>query len=166
MNRPYLTAWQNLTQTNLNSDVFTTIKLDSAEGLIHNGDNGDNYTGWTSGASNLYTAPVAGWYLTCFEFFTSQAGATTATATAALLPSTSGGVTPSQTPDYYQAQTVTTNGAIGGGAAGLGLYYLNVGETLTPQLMGAGFGGTYNTIGGTSAGGAFHSTLSAIWISS
>jgi hypothetical protein len=161
--RPYLLAYQAFTQINLNQNVFTTVALGSATGIVH-GDAGDNYGGWTAGAANNYAAVVPGWYLVCGEMFTAS-GAAGASAIAAILPSASGGFAPSATPDWYQHLTVTANATAGGGATIFGLYYLLAGESITPQVQGAAFGGTYNTLAGSGLGGQWQSHLEAIWIS-
>jgi len=166
VNRPYLMAYQTVAQTGLTTGAFSTVVLDTLGGIVH-ADTGDNYGGWSTGASNLYTAVVPGWYLVCGEFFTANASSGTNTVTAGLLPSTSGGRTPSTTPDYYQAAQATTTSGTGGGATLLALQYLLAGETITPQVMGSGsgYGSTYATQAGTGAGGLFASHLGAVWIS-
>ena len=163
--RPYLLAYQATAQTGLTVGSFSTVTLDTVGSAIHAADVGDNYTGWTTGASNKYTAQEPGWYLMAAEFFTAAAGAASATVTAGILPSTSGGVTPHTTPDYYQAATATTGATIGGGAAVLGLQYLRTGESVTPQVRGAGFASAYSTLAGTQNGGHYASHAEFIWIS-
>jgi hypothetical protein len=165
--RPSLMAYQATAQTGLTTGAFSTVTLDTVAGLIHGTDSGDNYAGWTAGGANNYTAQVPGWYLTVGEFFTAAATTSVATVTAAILPDTSGGATPSRTPDYYQAASATTTAGTGGGAAVFGLHYMLAGETITPQVMGAGagYGASYSTQAGLQNGGFFYPHLECVWIS-
>ncbi len=164
-NRPYLLAYQATPQSGLSASAFSAVTLDTVGGIIHGADNGDNYSGWTPGAANLYTAQVPGWYLMCGEFFVSNPASPGATVTAAVLPSTSGGVTPSATPDRYQIIQPTTSASMGGGATVFGLQYLLAGETVTPQVRTRGYGATYSTLTGSANGGQFSSHFEMVWLS-
>jgi Carbohydrate binding domain len=161
---PYLMAYQTVAQSGLTASSFATITMDTVGGIVHS-DTGDNYSGWTSGASNAYTAQQPGWYLYCAEYFLGSSAASGATAVAGVLPSTSGGVPPLHTPDSYQRLTATTTASVGAGCTALGLYYLLAGETLTPQAEGLSYSGTFGTLTGTSNGGTYASHCELIWVS-
>jgi hypothetical protein len=161
---PYLMAYQTAAQSGLTASAFATIKMDTVGGIIHS-DTGDNYSGWTSGASNKYTAQQPGWYLAVAEYFLTSSAASGATAVAAVLPSTSGGVSPLHTPDSYQRLTATTTASVGAGGTVVGLYYLLAGETLTPQAEGLSYSGTFGTLAGTENSGQVNSHLEMIWVS-
>ena len=66
-NVPYLLAYQATPQSGLTVGSFSTVTMDTVAGIVHN-DAGDNYAGWTAGASNLYTAQIEGWYLLIAEY--------------------------------------------------------------------------------------------------
>ena len=163
--RPYLLAYQSVAQSGLTQNAWSTVVLDQALGQVH-GDAGDNYGGWTAGSSNKYAAVVPGWYLACGEFFATSSAASGASVIGGIAASTSGGHSPSVTPDWYQHQTATTNATFGGGATVLGLYYLAQGESLTPQIQGQSYTATYGTLVGAASGGQVNSHFGAIWISS
>ena len=161
VNRPYFTGYQNVAQSSVAANAYTTLVLNKASGYIHGG-SGDNYTGWSSG-SNTYTAQAAGWYLFCCESFTSAPAITGCPVITAALIATSGGVTPSQSPDVYQQNVAPTT--FGGGAAALGVAYLDVGETIAFQVQGAGFTAAYQTIVGLRSGGYTNSHAEICWLS-
>jgi hypothetical protein len=161
VNRPYFTGYQAAAQTALTAGAFTTVTLDQVQGIIHNGDNGDNYNGWNAPAT--WTAPEPGWYLAVGEVFISAPSTTGCTVTAALLPTTSGGYTPSQTPDLYQQLQPST--AFGGGAALAGMQYLAMGESVSLQVRASGYSAPYQTLVGTHSGGVTASALSLVWMS-
>jgi len=163
--RPYLLAYQSAAQSGLTQNAFSTVVLDQAKGIVH-ADAGDNYGGWTSGSSNNYAAVVPGWYLCAGEFFATESAASGASVIGAILPSTSGGFTPSVTPDWYQHQTATTNTGLGGGVTVLGLYYLEAGESLTPQIEAQSYTATFGTLAGTASSGQVNSQFGMVWISS
>ncbi len=163
-NRPYLLTYQGTAQTNLPQSTFSTITMDTVQGLIHN-ELGDNYSGWTAGAANSYTAPCNGWYLMVGEFFTAAAISSNGSVIAGVKPTTSGGVTPSVSVDWYQQLLATTAAQIGGGATVFGLQYLLTGESISPQINGNNFGGSYSTIIGAHNGGQFNSHFSMVWLS-
>ena len=161
-NRPYFTGYQNIAQSGLPANTYTTLSLNQVQGYIHAADNGDNYAGWSSG-SNTYTAQAAGWYLFCCEAFTSAPTTAGCTVIAAALIASSGGVTPSQSPDAYQQNVAPQT--FGGGAAALGVVYLDVGETIAFQVQGAGYTASYQTIVGLRSGGFANSHAEMVWIS-
>jgi hypothetical protein len=161
---PYLLAYQAAAQSGLAASAFATITMDTVGGIVHS-DTGDNYSGWASGASNVYTAQQPGWYLYCAEYFLTSSAASGATAVAAVLPSKSGGVSPLHTPDSYQRLTATATASVGAGCTALGLYYLLAGETLTPQAEGLSYSGTFGTLTGTSNSGTYASHCEIIWVS-
>jgi hypothetical protein len=163
--RPYLLAYQSVAQSGLAQNAFATMVLDKAQGIAHL-DAGDNYGGWTAGASNNYAAVIPGWYLACGEFFATSSGASGASVIGGIAASTSGGFSPSVTPDWYQHQTATANGSLGGAAAVFGLYYLNAGESLTPQLEAQSYTATFGTLTSSFAGGQVASHFEMCWISS
>lgn len=147
------------------SNGFYTVTMDTIAGIVH-GDVGDNYSGWSSGPSNNYAAPVDGWYLVCGEMFATSSSATGAAVVGAIQTASSGGFAPSQMPDWYQNNPTTNTAAVGGGAAIFGVYYLNAGEVITPQIMGSSYGATYGTLAGTSLnGGTVASHMEIVWIS-
>jgi hypothetical protein len=165
VNRPYFMGYQATAQSIVASgSAFTTATLDTTSGYIHATDVGDNWSGWNAG-SNSYTAQTAGWYLVTGEMFGGSVSSSGPVFSAALLPSTSGGVTPSQTPDIYQQQLATTNNNIGAGAAIFGLQYLNVGESITPQMRGQGYSGTFSTLAGSKNSGQYNSHMELVWLS-
>jgi hypothetical protein len=163
--RPYLLAYQSVAQSGLAQNAFSTVVLDKAQGIAH-ADAGDNYAGWTPGASNGYAAQVAGWYLVAGEFFATSSSNAGASVIGGIACATSGGSAPSVTPDWYQHQTATSVAGLGGGATVFGLYALQVGESLVPQIQGQTYGATYGTLAGASSGGQVNSHFSAIWICS
>ena len=164
VNRPFLLAYQTTAQTGLTAGAWSTVVLDTATGIVH-GDTGDPYSGWTPGASNLYTAPCDGWWLTCGEFLASSSATSGARVTAGLQPSTSGGATPSVAQDWFQVNTATSTAAAGAGASLLSLNYMLAGETLTPVIRADTYSSAYSTLAGSGLGGTFASQWGAVWIS-
>ena len=164
VNRPFLLAYQTVTQSSLTVGAWSTVVLDTAAGIVH-GDTGDPYSGWTSGASNLYTAPCDGWWLTCGEFLASSSSTSGARVTAGLQPSTSGGQVPSVAQDWFQVNTATSTAAAGAGASLLSLNYMLAGETLTPVIRADTYSAAYSTLAGSSLGGTQAPHWEACWIS-
>lgn len=158
--RPYLLAYQSAGQAGLTQNVFSNVSLDQVKGIVH-GDPADNYSGWASGA---YTAQVPGVYLVAGEYFATSSSSAGASVIAGIACSTSGGSAPHTTPDWYQHMTTTSAAALGGGGTVLGLYALQAGETLTPQIQGQSYGATYGTLAGSAAGGTLASHLGIIWM--
>ncbi len=163
VNRPYLLAYQTSTQSSLAASAFHTVTLDTVGSILHAGDSGDNYAGWTSGASNNYAAPVAGWYMVCGEDFTTAPSS--GSIIGAILPTTSGGYSPSTTPDWYQNMVASTSSSAVPGATVFGLVYMEAGEAITPQVNGNSYSGSFGTTVGTVSGGQVNSHLSVIWMS-
>lgn len=163
-NRPYLLTSQGTAQSLLAQNVFSTVIMDTPQGIIHN-DVGDNYSGWTAGTANSYTAQVNGWYLMVGEVFSGSAATTNATVVAGVQPTTSGSVTPVNPVDWYQQLTATTGAQVGGGATVFGVQYLQIGESVSPQIMGRSFGGSYATLTGAHNGGNFNSHFEMVWLS-
>jgi hypothetical protein len=161
---PYVLAYQTVAQSSLTVGAFSTVTLDTNAGIVH-GDTGDNYGSWTAGASNLFTAPVAGWYLQVGEFFTASSSSAGARVTAAVQPSTSGGQSPSVAEDYFQVNVPTSTAAVGGGATTLGLSYCLAGETLTPLIRADSFASAYATLTGAAVGGQVNSHWELVWYS-
>lgn len=162
--RPYFMGYQGSSQSTLSTAAFNTLTMDTVGGIVHS-DQGDNYGGWTTGASNKYTAMVNGWYLVTGEVFASSSAASSASTIAVMKPSTSGGYTPHVAQDLYQANASTSTGTVGGGATVFGLYYLLAGETLTPQIETLSYTTTYGTMTGTQNTGKFASHLEILWVS-
>jgi hypothetical protein len=164
VNRPFLLAYQTASQSSLAVGAWSTVTLDTVGGIVH-GDTGDPYSGWTTGASNLYTAPCDGWWLTCGEFFASSSATSGARVTAGLQPDTSGGQTPSVAQDWFQVNTATSTAAAGAGASLLSLNYMAAGETLTPVIRADTYSAAYSTLAGTGLGGTFAPHWECVWIS-
>lgn len=159
VNRPYLMAYQTQPQSGFADNSWNTVVLDTLAGIIHS-DNGDNYSGWTSGSSNEYVAQVAGWYLVVMEVVSTFPSGSAQSLRAGILTSTSGGRTPSSTPDRYQ-ELFPSQSSWEPQATAVGLYYLEVGESITPQIYAQNYGGTFGTA--TNAGVASH--IEVCWVS-
>lgn len=160
INRPYLMAYQSTAQSGFANNSWNLITMDTTAGIIH-GDTGDNYgSGFSGGA---YTAQAAGWYLAVAEMFGTYPTVTTATTmTAGFTVPSSGGRTPSVTPDWYQ-NLFPSLATYPPAATAVGLYFLLPGETIQPMLRGQNYAsGTW----GTQAAGGTSSHFECIWISS
>lgn len=159
-NPPYLMAYQTVAQTGLANNSSNAVALDTVGGIVHS-DNGDNYSGFSTGTSK-YTAQVAGWYLAvCEAFGTTPGTPTTASLKVGLQVSTSGGRTPSTAIDWYQQMFPSSSNFPPGGTA-VGLYYLAAGETIRAIIDGQAYtGGTW----GTTAATATASHLELVWVS-
>lgn len=160
LNKPYLLSRQTTAQSGLANTTFSTITMDTVSGPIHSS-TGDNYSGWDSG-NHRYQAKVAGWYLAVGEFSMAPNASTAGTLVAALNVPSSGGLSaPSGAlgpPDWYQELVPVTTGGPSAATA-LGLYYLNVGETIQPQIQWINASGTYST-----SVSSFNSTFNVLWI--
>lgn len=145
---------------------FYTVTLDTVGGIIH-GDQGDNYAGWQSGSSNRYTVQIPGWYLVCGEMFATFNSAAGASVVAALATTSSGGFAPASTPDQFQNNLATTvNTTVGGGATIFGLYYFNAGESISPQILGQSYSGTWGTLyAPNNNSGTFTCHMELVWLS-
>jgi hypothetical protein len=161
VNRPYLMAYQSSAQSGFSSNSWNTIHMNVLGGIVHS-DTGDNYSGWTSGGSNLYSAQQPGWYLAVAEMFGTYPGTpTTAGITAGFNTTTSGGRTPSASPDWYQEMFACSQ-TYPPGATAVGMYYLETGETIQPQLQGQSYTGSS---WGTQVATGVNSHVELVWIS-
>jgi hypothetical protein len=162
INRPYFTGYQGTAQTGFtNNSGFHQLTIDTVGGLIH-GSAGDNYGGWSAG-NHWYAAPVAGWYLVVAEVFVTNPTTTTGYVTAGIFCSTSGGLTPTSTPDWYQHlfYNITSEGPTG--ACAIGLYYLAAGEYVYPMVQTQDWtAGTWGT--SVSGGSGVYPQFSVFWI--
>ena len=160
LNKPYLLARQATAQTSLANTTFVTINMDTINGPIH-ASVGDNYSGWDA-TNHRYQAKVPGWYMALGEFSMVPNASTAGTLVAALAVPSSGGLAPAGgalgPPDWYQELVPVTTGNPSAATA-LGLYYLNTGETIQPQVQWINASGTF----GTSVS-SFNSTFSVLWI--
>jgi hypothetical protein len=165
LNRPYFTGYQGTAQTGFpNSAGFHQITIDTV-GALPRGGNGDNYGGW-SAADNWYVSQVAGWYLVIADLYAVPPPAGTAgILTAGIFCSSSGGVTPTSTPDNYQQVYYPTRDTSPPGAFGMGLYYLQPGEYVYPMLSAASWGGTWGTEVAAGSTATIHSQFSAFFVS-
>lgn len=166
LSRPYFTGFQQTPQSGFaNGSGFHMVTIDSL-GALPRGGNGDSYGGW-SASNHWYTSQVAGWYLVIADLYATPPAATTATLTAGIFCSSSGGITPSATPDQYQQvfYPISTGGPPPGAFA-MGMYYLQPGESVYPMLQAQNWGGTWGTFvnGGTT--NAVYSQFSVFFISS
>jgi hypothetical protein len=165
VNRPYLLAYQTVAQSGVTANTYVTPTLDTVNGLVHTGITGDNYTGWTAGTENLYTAPVNGWYLIVGEDFITSSAAAGATAIAAVATSASGGHTGTGAQDIYQQLSATSTASVGAGGTKIGMKYCLSGETIKPRVSTASYSGTYGTLTGSQNSGFFYPHLEIVWIS-
>lgn len=160
--RPYLMAYQTVAQTGLTQNTFSTLTLDTVQGIVHS-DAGDNYSFWTSGSNNRYIAQRAGWYLVVGEFFAVSSSGTSSVV-AGINTATSGGQTPANNPDWYQHMLASGNAQFPPGATVVGLYYLNSGEYVQPQMNYQDFGGNWSTDVGLANGGNIDSHMEVVWL--
>ena len=83
--------------------------------------------------------------------------------TAGIFCSTSGGVTPSTTPDWYQHAFYNSTANGPPGACAIGLYYLNAGEHVYPMIQTQDWtGGTWGTA--VFGGSGVWSQFTCVWI--
>jgi hypothetical protein len=164
LNRPYFTGFQATANTGFsNNSGFHKITIDTP-GALPWGGNGDNYGGWSAG-SNWYVSQAAGWYLVIADLYASAPTGTTGTLTAAIYCSSSGGVTPSVSPDLYQQVPYPDANGPPPGAFAMGLYYLQPGEYVYPMLQAQSWSSTWGTtVQGTTAHWVT-SQFSAFWVS-
>lgn len=164
MNRPYFTGFQAASQNGIaNNSGFHQVTIDTL-GALPRGGNGDNWGGW-SASNHRYVSQIAGWYLVLADLYATPPAATTATLTAGIFCSSSGGITPSTTPDQYQQvfYPVITGGPPPGAFAA-GLYYLQPNEYVYPMLQAQGWGGTWGTYVATGSV-IVNSQFSCFWVS-
>jgi hypothetical protein len=160
VNRPYFTGYQGTAQTGLTVGSWTAVTIDTVGGLIH-GSNGDNNAGW-SAYNNNYAAPVAGWWLVISEVYAALPSLTTGYLSAGIKVPTSGGITPSTSPDQYQTVYFPLTSGPVPGAAAVGCYWLNAGETVQPVALAQGWS---NTTWSTASAAATRSQFTCLWLS-
>jgi hypothetical protein len=162
VNRPYFVGTQQTAQAGLVNGSWNAVTIDTPGGALH-GSLGDNYAGWSASA-NAYTAQVAGWYLIMAEVYAALPSALTGFISAGIKVSSSGGITPSASPDIYQVMYFPQDaaGTPVPGAAAVGCYYLAQGESVSPMIKCASWGGNYSTaVSSTPVIGAH---FSLIWL--
>jgi hypothetical protein len=133
VNRPYLLSTQTTQQTGLVTGAEVTVTT-AVGGRVH-ASNGDNYSGWTSGSSNLYTCQRAGWYLAVGSYIISNLGSghNTNIIGQAKIPGIAGS---GQNSVQYWGQHVPSESAsLSPGADFVNVVYLGVGDTIQPQIM-------------------------------
>jgi hypothetical protein len=158
INRPYFLGYQSTAQSGLSAATWYTVQMGSAAGIIH-ASAGDNYGGWVSGTANRYAAQVPGWYLATLMVSQASPNAN-ATHAAGISYYTSGTIAQSTTPDMFQVITSDTATAIPGAEA-IGLYYLDAGDYLQPEINQLGGNATYST----SVSAGHQSTFGVVWVS-
>lgn len=166
LNRPYFTGFQATSQSGFaNNSGFHQVNIDTL-GALPRGGNGDSYGGWDP-VNHRYASQVAGWYLVLADLYpTPPASGTAGVLTAGIFCSTSGGITPSSSPDNYQQvyYPVATGGPPPGGFAA-GMYYLQPGEYVYPMLNVTNWGGTWGTFVSAGTASTIHSQFSCFYMS-
>ena len=161
VNRPYFTGYQKVAQTGLADGSWNAITIDTPLGLV-NGNLGDNYGGWNS-SQNMYVAQQPGWYLVIAEVYGNTPSAATAYLAAGINCPSSGGVIPSTSPDQYQTVFFpVVTGKNYPGALAIGMYFLDIGESVQPMIYAQNWGGSYGT--GVSVNPSINSQFTAIWM--
>ena len=158
--RPYFTGYQGTAQTGLANGSWNAVTIDTPGGLVH-GSAGDNFGGWNA-SGNYYAAQVPGWYLVMCEVYASLPSAATGFIYAGINCPTSGGISPTASPDQYQTMFAPATTGPHPGAAAIGVYYLAKGEYVQPMIKCANWGGNYSTAVGTNPTVA--SQFSVLWI--
>ena len=152
--RPYLLAYQAHAQSGIAMATDTPVVCDVLNGIVH-ADTGDNYSGWTSGASNKYTSQRYGWYLAVQETFMAAPSLTTSPENVAGFKVTPAGATAS---DYYQGANASGASC---GAAAVGIYYLRPGDTIQPIVRS---NNTSSTTTATITGVGINSHFELVWL--
>lgn len=161
INRPYFTGYQRNAQSGLADGSWNPVTIDTPGGIVH-GSLGDNYGGWNA-AQNMYVAQQPGWYLVIAEVYGNTPSAATAYMAAGINCPSSGGVTPSTSPDQYQTVFFpVTTGKTYPGALAIGMYYMDINESVQPMIYANNWGGNYGT--GVSTNPAIGSQFSVIWM--
>lgn len=161
VNRPYFTGYQTTAQSGFNNTAWSPVTINKIAGLVH-GSGGDNYGGWST-SLNAYVAQQPGWYLVFSETFASFPSGTTGSVAAGIYISSSGGVTPTTSPDQYQTLFFPSTTGQTPGVAAIGCYYLNAGEYVQPVVRGF----NWNTSWGTAvsnSGNLINSQFNVIWV--
>jgi hypothetical protein len=166
MNRPYFTGYQTTAQTGFGtSTAFHQVTIDTI-GALPRGGNGDNYGGWST-ANSWYVSQMAGWYLTIADIYTvAPVSGTTGVLQAGIFCSSSGGITPTSTPDQYQLIAVPASASANPpGVTAIGLYYLAPGEFVYPMIQAQSWGSPWGTFVNASTTATVHSQFSCFWVS-
>ena len=143
ISRPYFTGYQATAQPGLANGSWNAVTIDTVKGLVH-GSAGDNFGGWNS-TKNAYYAQVPGWYLVLSEVYASLPSAATGFIYAGINCPSSGGITPSASPDQYQTVFFPQTSGPYPGAAAIGVYFLQKNEYVQPMIKCANWGGSYGT---------------------
>jgi hypothetical protein len=159
--RPYLMAYQSTAQSGLAQNTFQVINVNTLGGRIHNSA-GDNYGGWTSGAGNVYSAVVPGWYLAVSHTAQAIPGSTPAHPLAAIGYLDSTGAAQGSAAQQWGQHVRTTSGSYQPGAEAIGLFYLRAGDQLQPQYQQQDGGATFATSVGVSG---LESSFGCVWVS-
>lgn len=165
MNKPYFTGYQSTAQANLGTTgTFNKVTIDTL-GALPRGGNGDNYGGWSTG-NNWYASQLAGWYLVIADLYaTPPASGTLGTITGGIFVSSSGSVSPINTPDQFQkVHYPVATGGPPPGVTCIGAYYLLPGETVYPAIAFQGWGASAGTYVSTSTATTVHSQFSCFWV--
>ena len=158
VNRPYFTGYQGTAQSGLADNTWNAVTIDTPFGLV-NGSLGDNYGGWNS-TTYMYVAQQPGWYLVIAEVYASIPSAATGYLAAGISCPSSGGVAPTASPDQYQTVFFPVDsGSLYPGAFAMGMYYLDVGESVQPMIKASNWGGSYGTAVSTTT----KSQFSVVW---
>jgi hypothetical protein len=160
VHRPYFTGYQATAQTGLANGSWNAVTIDTPGGIVH-GSVGDNYGGWNA-AQNAYVAQQPGWYLVMAEVYAALPSAATGFIYAGIKVPTSGGITPTSSPDQYQTMFFPQTSGPYPGAAAIGVYFLAQGESVQAMIKCAGWGGSYGTA--VSSNPQVNSQLSCLWI--
>jgi hypothetical protein len=155
--KPYVLTYQATAQTGIAMSTSTYVTEDTVQGIVH-GDAGDPWSGWTSGASNAWTAPRSGWYLVCQETMMAAPGLSAGVNTAGFICSQPGLLAY----DSYQAATSNVTAGAACGAAGLNYYYLRAGDSIAPQISTVGTSATTTATYVNAT--AFNSHFEAVWV--
>jgi hypothetical protein len=153
--RPYLMAYQQTVQSGIAMNAGTGVTMDTVGGIVW-GDNGDNYSKWSS-VNNNYVAPVSGWYMAVWEIFLASPSLTTNPWVAAAITVTPAGTTQW---DTYQRQNMTISGQ-NPGAAGIAYYYLRAGDTIQPGVV---TGASSSTTIATAVNPGINSHFELVWL--
>lgn len=155
INKPYMLSYQSVQQSSTTWGTWNTITMDKLNGRVHGTTyDADNYNGWTSGASNKYVAPVAGWYLVVAGYNQTAPGASN------LIAGINQSPAGNAAPDWFQ-HIRTTSGVYAAGAEAIGLYYLRQGDSVQPQYQPQDGAGTWTTF----VGAGQESHFSVVWAS-